>query len=453
MMHFPNAFVWGCASAAYQIEGAPAENGKGPSIWDVFSHKAGCTWEGQTGDEAADAYHRFEEDLDIMASLGIKNYRFSVSWPRVIPDGDGAVNEAGLAYYERVTDACLARGITPWVTLYHWDLPQALQDKGGWEARETAEAFARYAGIVAARLRGKVRHFFTINEPQCIIGMGYILGLHAPGLTLPPERSFRAWHNVLLAHGLADRAIREVVPDAFVSLSSTGELGYPRESYESGDASTDSLAGAVFRSSPESYIFNHQWFLDPVCLGHYPEDPGSPWYPFSRQIPAEDLEIIHRKPDAIGLNIYNGHEYAFTEPDGAWRIVPRYDGFPRTAIGWPVTPEVLRWGPRLIWERYGLPVMISENGLSCCDVISLDGQVHDPGRIDFLARYLLELGKACEDGVPVLGYFHWCFTDNYEWHSGYKERFGLIYTDYRNQRRIPKDSARWFAEVIRENGV
>ncbi len=487
-MQFSDNFVWGAASAAYQIEGGAFEDGKGPSIWDQFSHIPGKTFNGHTGDIACDTYHRAEEDLDLMQKLGIKNYRFSLSWARIFPDGTvngcggtgspgKGLNPAGIAYYDRLVDGCLARGITPWITLYHWDLPLALYHKGGWMNRKTAEHFAEYASYIAGHFKGRVKHYMTINEPQCTIGMGMENGLHAPGLHLDHETLFLCWHNLLLAHGLAARAIRREDPSAEIGASSTGALAYLPEQEEKkyrkaaaagAKSKTESLSetniyietpealrAASFKSLPLSqnpgYYFNHQWFFDPVFLGHYPDDPECPWAPLIDNIPAEDLKIISAPIDFAGLNIYNGHGLVLDDK-GEFHPEEKYPGYPRTALKWPVTPEVFYWGPRLIYERYGKPVYITENGQSCNDRIFLDGCVHDPDRIDFLHRYLRELRRACLDGVPVQGYFHWSLTDNFEWHSGYDDRFGLIYIDYRTLERIPKDSAAWYAEVIRTNG-
>ncbi len=460
-MSFPKDFIWGAASAAYQIEGAAFSDGKGPSIWDRFSHTPGAVFNGQTGDIAADAYHRFEEDLDLMQKLGIRNYRFSISWPRVLPDGTygpegsasvGKINPAGLDYYDRVTDGCLSRGITPWVTLYHWDLPQALQDRGGWRNRETAFHFARYAALIASHFRGRVKNYITVNEPQCAIGLGMGLGIHAPGLRLDHEDLFLCWHHMLLAHGLAVREIRKAAPESTVALSSTGGLAYTEHHLEK---TPEALAEASFLTPENSDpipFFNHQWVLDPTILGRYPDDPAHPWADEAKKIPPEDLAILSEPVDYIGINIYNGHEMVCSE-EGVWKTAEKYPGYPRTALKWPVTPEVIYWGPRLLYERYGLPVCILENGQACNDRIFLDGKVHDPDRIDFLHRYLKELKALCESGVPVLGYFQWSFTDNFEWHTGYDERFGLVYIDYQTQQRIPKDSAFWYSDVARTNGA
>ncbi len=464
-MKFTDDFIWGAASASYQIEGGWDADGKGPSIWDEFAHTPGKIAYGHTGDVACDAYHRFEEDLDLMQSLGIKAYRFSVSWPRIIPDGSGEINEAGLAYYDRLIDGCIERGIEPWVTLYHWDLPLALDKKGGWLNRETAESFGRFGEIFAKHFKGRVTNYYTFNEPQCIIGLGHKFLSHAPGRLLSDEEAFISWHHIVLAHGLAAKRMRAVDPDLAIGIASTGALTYLKDKPA---VTPEGMTDAAFLSLPveqnPGWFFNHQWFLDPVVFGKYPDDPNHPWQA-CKSLPfvEDDLKLVASESvNFIGLNIYNGTQVevidddtVLTEDDvvsGQCRVVNHYPGYPRTALKWPVTPEILYWGPRLINERYNLPVMITENGLSCNDKIYLDGKVHDLDRIDFLHRYLRELRAAVNDGVPITGYFHWAFTDNLEWHSGFDDRFGIIYVDYRTLERIPKDSALWYRKVILTNG-
>ncbi len=447
-MNFPKDFIWGAASASYQTEGGAFEDGKGLSIWDVFTHEPGRIADGKTGDVACDSYHRLEEDLDLLQRLGIPNYRFSVSWPRILPEGTGKVNEAGLAFYDRMVDGCLKRGIEPWLTLYHWDLPQALQEQGGWQSRRTVDAFAEYTGIIAEHFKGRVRHYITINEPQIIVGLGYGAGLHAPGLKLPEKDLFTCWHHLMLAHGSAVQILRASCPDVSIGISSTGTLGYIEEHPKE---TPQALADFSFHLAEASIPgfnswFNHQWFLDPVCKGCYPDDPGSPWAPFAETVDPSDLKVIGQPIDFIGMNLYNGTEL---DPTDDYKPANKYAGYPRTSLKWPITPPVMYWGPRLVYERYGLPIVITENGQGCNDRIFLDGKVHDPDRIDFLQRYLGELSRAVADGVPVTGYFHWSLTDNLEWHSGYDEHFGLIYIDYRTQDRILKDSALWYAELIK----
>ena len=446
---FSKDFVWGAASAAYQTEGAFAEDGKGPSIWDTFTHRPDTIFAGDNGDVACDGYHRFEEDIALLASLGIKAYRFSVSWPRVDPLGDGNWNEAGLTYYDRLVDCCLWNGVEPYVTLYHWDLPQALEDSGGWRSRKTAEAFARYAGAMAERLNGRVRNYFTLNEVQCSVQLGYGNGTYAPGLRLPPNELFACHHHQLLAHGLAFRTIQAADPQARISLASTGKLCYPSTESPSDE---ESARRATFAVSDDDWMFTHTMVLDPVCLGRYPDCTGSVLPPLLHAVPPEDLEIIHTGLDYLALNIYNGTEVR-ADKAGKPVYVPKAPGCRRTALKWPVTPEVMEFGPRFLWERYNLPVVISENGVSCNDFIYPDGQVHDPDRIDFLAQYLNALQRGTESGVPILGYFHWALTDNFEWKNGYGDRLGLVYVEYSTQRRIPKESADWYASVVRSGEI
>lgn len=446
-MSFPKDFMWGAGSSAYQIEGAYLADGKGLSIWDTFSHTEGCTYSNQTGDIACDAYHRFEEDLDLAQEIKLSHYRFSISWPRVFPTGSGQVNKAGLAYYDKVVDGCLARGLEPWITLYHWDLPNVLQENGGWQNRAILAAFAEYAALIAKHFKGRVKRYVTFNEPQCFIGMAHSSCLHAPGIPFTPDEMFVSWHHIMLAHGLACKAIRKADPEAVIGVASTGNLGYLGDQHSPTSENIKSLADATFSSeSPDvnpGWYFNHQWFLDPIILGHYPEDPNSPWNDLAKTIPNEELKLLAHPIDFIGINVYNGREY----PDTL-----KYPGYPRTALKWPITPEVIYWGPKLLYERYHLPLVITEDGLSCNDKIYLDGKVHDPDRIDFLWRYLRELKRAVNDNIPIIGYLHWSLTDNFEWHSGYEDRFGLIYIDYPTQKRILKDSAFWYKRVIESDG-
>ena len=445
---FPKDFLWGAASSAYQIEGYATADGGGASIWDTFCHTPGKIAYGDTGDIACDAYHRYEEDIALLKELGAKAYRFSTSWARVDPHADGRWNEAGLAYYDRVVDACLAAGIEPYLTLYHWELPQAAQAWYGWESRETAEAFGRYAGKMAAHFKGRVRHYFTLNEPQCTVGLGYASGVHAPGLQLNRAGQFRVLRNQLLAHGYAQRAIKAADPDAVVGIASTGRLCYPQQETPEDIAAARE---ATFAVDDNDWTFTHNWLLDPICFGTFPDARGTALELLANSVSPEDMAIIHCVPDMLGYNIYNGHEVKAAGSGFAY--VPRYPGFPRTALKWPVCPEVLDWGVRFLQERYGLPGYITENGLSCNDRIYLDGNVHDPDRIDFLARYLQALNRAIDSGADIRGYFHWALTDNFEWHNGYCDRFGLVFIDYPTATRIPKDSFRWYQKVIRSGTV
>lgn len=447
MSAFPKDFIWGVACASYQCEGAWNEDGKGPNIWDNFCHELGGNHirHGDTGDTACDSYHRFREDIALMKAHNIRAYRFSVSWARVIPDGDGAVNERGLKFYEDLVDELLANGIQPMATLYHWDLPSALQDKGGWLSRDTAEAFGRYAGIVAQRLKGKVRRYMTLNEPQCTAVLGYATGEHAPGLKLGEEKLAQVFHVLCLAHSAAYRAVKAADPDALVGAVTCGRLCYPEEDTPEG---REAAYRETFNlSSAYGWGFTANIFLDSLCFKKYDETAPAAVRRFAATIPPEEWEKMEA-PDFIGMNIYSG------DPVNAkGEYVPFHPGFPLTAMKWRVTPEVMHYGPLHLYHRYGKPLMITENGQSCNDRVFLDGKVHDPERIDFLHRYLLELKKGIDEGVPMEGFLQWSFLDNFEWAQGYDERFGIIYVDFPTGKRIPKDSAAWYAQVIAENGA
>lgn len=442
-MTFKDDFYWGAGSAAYQTEGAWNEDGKGNSIWDEFCHTPGRIRHGETGDVATDAYHRFEEDLSIMKTLGLNSYRFSVSWPRIFPDGRGSINRKGLDYYDRVVDGLLSSGITPFITLYHWDLPLALEREGGWENRSTAEAFIDYAAFIAKHFDGRVSHYITLNEPQCFIGLGYGSGIHAPGRRLSDNALAQCIHHVLLAHGGATAAMRACSKAALeIGLASTGKVCYPA-SYAPGSKSEDNAAArdATF-SLQENWTFSHTWLLDAAVFGQYPDELPA-FCLLNETISETDRSMIREPMNFIGLNIYNG-----IPVDAEGNAVKKPPGFPRTALKWPVTPECMYFGPLFIYDRYKLPVTVTENGLSCNDLVYLDGAVHDAGRIDFLTRYLVRLKQAADEGVPVNGYFHWSLTDNFEWHSGFDERFGLVYIDYATQKRFIKDSGYWYRDYL-----
>lgn len=447
-MSFPEGFLWGVASSAYQIEGHSTADGGGKSIWDTFCHTPGKIAYGDHGDIACDHYHRFEEDIALMKQLGVHAYRFSTSWARIDPNGDGNWNLAGLAFYDRIVELCLQNDIIPYITLYHWELPQAVEYRGGWRVRETASAFARYAGRMASHFKGRVSHYFTLNEPQCTVSLGHETGVHAPGMQLDIRGYFGVLVNQLLAHGLAQRAIKEADPNAVVGIASTGRLCYPETETP---ADIAAARAACFAVSDTDWTFTHHWLLDPICLGRFPACTGTALEPLTAAVSPEDMATIHAVPDLLGYNIYNGH--AVRACENGFEYVERYPGFPRTAMKWPVTPEVLDWGVRFLQERYGLPCCITENGLSCNDRIYLDGKVHDAERIDFLTRYLRCLNRAVQNGADIRGYFHWAFTDNFEWSNGYGERFGLVFVDYPTGRRICKDSFHWYKEVISQNTV
>lgn len=448
-MQFPKDFVWGAATAAYQVEGAACEDGKGLSIWDTFCKQPGRVFEGQSGDVACDSYHRFKEDVALMAKLGIRAYRFSVSWPRVLPNGTGAVNEKGVAFYSALIDELLKNGITPYLTLFHWDYPQALFERGGWLNPDSSDWFAEYASLVGERFGDRVKHFMTVNEPQCFIGLSYVGTVHAPGIHFPRAAALKMAHNVLLSHGKAVQALRAAAPDCKIGLAPIGDSYFPAtERPEDIEAARQ----ATFRTDPENWAFSIPWWSDPILFGRYPQDAVTAFGEDMPAVGANDMKIISQPMDFYGQNIYQASPVS-SDGRGGYRLAPRKTGHAKTAIGWPVTPEILYWLPKFLYERYKTPLLITENGVSCTDAPSADGKVHDSVRIDFLKAYLLNLGRAVREGVDVRGYFHWSLLDNFEWANGYNDRFGLIYIDYETQKRIPKDSAFWYSETVRTNGA
>ena len=443
-MAFCEDFVWGAASSAYQTEGYPTADGGGESVWDVFCRAPGAIANGDDGSVACDGYHRFEEDIGLLASLGLSAYRFSTSWARIDPNGDGRWNEAGLRYYDRVVDCCTKNGVSPWMTLFHWELPQALEEKGGWQNCKTAEAFSRFAGMMAERFKDRVRHFITLNEPQIVLKLGYSDGVHAPGKQLSLPQLVSCWKNLMLAHGLSFRAIRKAAPQAQIGIASTGRLCYPHSPSDETAARQE-----TFRLTDTDWMFTHPIVLDAVCFGRV-EPEGEKLRELISAVTPGEWDLMHAKPDFIGVNAYNGSEIA-AGPGGMPVYLPRPVGAPRTALKWPITPEIMEDGLSYLFDRYGLALYVTECGLSCNDRIYLDGQVHDLDRIDFLHRYLLSLRKGAEK-ADIRGFFHWSLTDNFEWHSGYGERFGLVYIDFSTQKRTLKDSAGWFSRTARENG-
>ena len=449
-MSFPQGFLWGAATASYQVEGAASEAGKGPSVWDMMCRKEGAIWNGQSGEVACDHYHRHREDVALWKDIGLRAYRFSISWPRVIPAGTGPVNEKGLAFYDCLVDQLLAAGIEPFVTLFHWDYPLELYYRGGWLNPASADWFAEYARAVVERLSDRVTHWMTLNEPQCFVGLGHRDGVHAPGDKLAFREVLRIAHHVLLAHGKAVQAIRaHSKGPAQVGYAPVGVVRMPAseapEDVEAARRATFSI------TEPRDYWVN-TWWMDPVILGRYPEDGLRAFAQDLPQFPDADLETICQPLDFFGVNIYRG-EVVRAGSEGAPEPVGLPLGYPMTHFRWQVTPEALRWGPRFFFERYHLPIVVTENGMANADWVALDGRVHDPQRIDFTRRYLLELEKALADGVEVRGYFHWSIMDNFEWAEGYRQRFGLIYVDYPTQERILKDSAYWYREVIATDGA
>lgn len=452
---FPKHFVWGSATASYQIEGGWNEDGKGLSIWDEFSHTPGKIFDGTTGDVACDHYHRFREDVALMKKMGLRAYRFSVSWPRLLPEGVGKVNEAGVKFYNNLIDALLEAGITPYMTLYHWDLPLALQEKGGWSNREIADWFANFVELIAKRFGDRVKHFITINEISVFI-KGIVNGIHAPGILTTPDYYVKAYHNILLAHGRAVEVLRQLVPDAKIGVGPALMPYMPltekdEEACRNTVFSVKRMIGGKPNNAIAEFINVPSMLLDPVVFGKYPEDGVEV---IGKYLPAtwqEDLKTIHQPIDFIGFNCYQGR-FAAEDGNGGIRMAKQAPGYARTAINWPVNPECIYWVAKYLYERYHLPLIVTENGISTHDWVSLDGKVHDPNRIDYLNRHLLQLEKAIDEGVEVLGYFCWSFMDNYEWARGYFDRFGLVFVDLETQKRTVKDSGFWYQKVIETNG-
>ncbi|MCM1221335.1 MAG: family 1 glycosylhydrolase [Lachnospiraceae bacterium] len=433
-MGFSKDFLWGAATAAYQVEGAYADDGKGLGIWDALSE--GHVVHGDNGNISTDHYHRYKEDVALMKEIGLKTYRFSISWPRVIPE-EGVVNEKGLAFYSSLVDELLAAGIEPMVTLFHWNLPMWAYEKGGWLWDGISDVFADYVKIVVDALSDRVQYWMTINEPQAFIGGGYLGAMHAPFLQVM-DKIPELTKNTLYAHGKAVSMIRaNAGKKPLIGFAPTGSYFTPEED------TPEAVEKARQLTYEESMPFGTAWWMDPVLLGTIPQGQQN-------ILTAEDMKIIYQPLDFCGFNLYNSNNY--NDPyDGSRNPLIR-PGIPRTAMGWPITPEALYWIPRFHYERYHLPILITENGMANIDFIMSDGQVHDPQRIDYMRRYLKEVRRAVDDGIPVMGYQYWSFMDNFEWADGYDKRFGLIYVDYQTLERTPKDSARFYAEVIRTNG-
>lgn len=449
-MGFNKDFVWGVATSAYQIEGAADTDGKGKSIWDVFAQQQGAIFEGHTGEVACDHYHRMEEDVRLMAGLGVKAYRFSISWARVLPEGIGRVNEKGIAFYERLVDLLLEYNITPYVTLYHWDLPYALYLKGGWMNPESPQWFANYVALIGKRFKDKVKHFITFNEPQVFIGCSFIQGVHAPGVKMGRRECLQMSHHVLLAHGRAVQALRGEVADVKIGYAPTSDAAIPVS------ASQQDIAAArkAYFATPggDDWVWSVSWWSDPVLLGKYPEDGMKNLEPDLPRITPEDMQLISQPIDFYGQNIYRGN-LVCEGKNGEPEFLKHKIGGPKTAIGWHVNFDCLYWGTKFLYERYQKPIYITENGMSSHDWVSIDGKIHDMARIDYLQRHLQGLRCAAEEGADIAGYFQWSLMDNFEWSQGYSERFGLVYVDFQSLERIPKDSYYWYHNTIAKNGT
>jgi beta-glucosidase len=447
-MAFPKDFAWGAAAASYQIEGGAYEDGKGLSVWDTMCKTPGAIADGNTGDIACDHYHRYEEDARIMGEIGLKAYRLSISWPRVLPEGTGKINQAGLDFYDRLVDSLIANGIDPWVTLFHWDFPRELYVKGGWLNRDSADWFAEYTAVIVDKLSDRVSNWITLNEPQCFVGIGHITGVHAPGLKLPQCDSMLAAHNTLRAHGKAVQTIRaRAKKKPFIGYAPVGAIRVPAT-----NSPEDIEAARKLMFSTYGDIWNNVWFSDPMILGHYPEDGLKQYEKDMPEIKSGDMETIHQPLDFYGYNTYSATNVKATE-DGGFEVLKPKPGSPLSDMGWLINPDGLYWGSKFFYEHYGLPIVVTENGMANCDRVHLDGKVHDPERIDYISRYLQALSKAIDEGVDARGYFVWSIMDNFEWAYGFDKRFGLVYVDYATQKRTLKDSAYWYKDVIASNGA
>jgi beta-glucosidase len=439
---FPNDFVWGCATASYQIEGAVNEDGRGPSIWDSFSHTPGKVAHGDTGDVACDSYRRYQEDTQLMKALGAKAYRMSLAWSRILPEGKGAVNAKGLDHYERVIDNLLANGITPYVTMFHWDLPQALP--GGWQSRDTAYAFADYAALVAGRLSDRVSHFMTVNELRCFTDLAYSTGQKAPGLKLPAAQVNQIRHHGVLAHGMGVQAIRaHARPGTQVGLADNATFFVPV-------IETEEHVEAARKATREA----NAMFLTAIMEGRYTDSYLEGEGAAAPKVQAGDMNAIGSPLDFVALNVYAPNYVRADAAKPGYVVLPHLANSPRMASPWLyVGPEVAYWGVRCVHDLWKPKALyISENGCSADDVM-VDGRVDDPDRIMYLRNYLGQFQRATHEGLPLKGYFLWSLMDNFEWEDGYGKRFGIHYVDFATQKRTPKLSAHWYRELIRRNAL
>jgi len=442
---FPPSFVFGVAAASAQIEGAATADGKGESIWDHFARQPGKVAGGHTPEVACDHYHRFDEDFALMASLGVKHYRLSISWPRLYPQGDGPVNPAGLAFYRRLFDSLARHGIAPWVTLFHWDLPQALEDRGGWTSRATVDAFARYARTVVAEFAGSVTHWITLNEIRCFTTLAYGMGIKAPGRRESEAVVNQTIHHALLAHGHAVRAVRELGgPGAQVGLTDNCEASVPLT-----ETDADIEAARAWFTDRNAHILG-------AMHGHgYPDAYLARTGSAAPQVQRGDFDVISTPTDYLGLNIYTATFVRAGRRGAPYEALALPTQYPRADSPWlHLVPQAIYWAPRMCHELYGhRSIYITENGCGYDDESVVDGEVIDLHRRDYLRSHLREVHRAIADGVPIDGYFLWSFIDNYEWEDGYGRRFGIVHNDYETQRRTPKLSAGWYADVMRTRRV
>jgi beta-glucosidase len=444
MKEFPEGFVWGAASAAYQVEGGVNQGGRGETVWDRFCRTPGKIKNGDTGDVACDHYNRYKEDVAIMKEIGLQAYRFSMAWSRIFPDGKGKINQQGVDFYRSLVDELLENGITPYITLFHWDTPQALQDKGGWANRDTALYFRDYAAAAVQALGDRVKNWMALNEPGVYVICGNLMGIHAPGLS-DLSTGLHAAHHLLFGHGLALRAMRDVKSGLSLGIALDTTINEP---------ATDKPEDAEAAKRCEATC--QRWYIDPIFKGDYPELGKELYKGLLPEIRENDMEIIHTPMDWLGLNYYKRTVVVHDgDNDMPWKARPvTPEGAPVTDFGWEIHADSFYRWLKIIQQEYDPPaIYITENGASFGDGPDEDGLVNDQRRIDYLNGHIGAVHSAIQDGVRLRGYFQWSIMDNFEWSEGYSQRFGIVYVDYKTQKRIIKESGRWYSRVIQANGL
>lgn len=441
---FPQGFLWGSATASYQVEGAYKEDGRGMSVWDTFSHTPGKVFQGDTGDVADDFYHRYKSDIAMMKQMGLKGFRFSAAWPRILPGGTGQVNQKGIDFYARLVDELRNAGIEPFCTLFHWDLPQVLQDKGGWQNPDSPKWFAEYADVFARRMGTRIGQYMTMNEMRTFVEGGYAGTHHAPGLGMGQRHVAQLTHHVVLAHGMAVRALRAAAPHAKVGLADNATACTPVIE----DAANVAAARKAYREENAMYLTVIQ---EGRYTDQYLKRMGSDGPKFT----AEELKIISSPLDFVGINVYLPQWIRAANNEKGYENVPWPASYPHADSPWlKIGPEALYWSPKMVHDIWGVKtIYVTENGCSATDTVAGDGHVYDTDRVAYLRNYMSQMQRAVSEGVPVKGYFLWSLLDNFEWADGYEKRFGIVYVDFKTQERIPKLSAQFYAETIRRNSV
>lgn len=441
---FHKDFLWGTATAAYQVEGAAYEDGRGLSTWDVYCRQEGNVKEGHTGEIGCDHYHLYKQDVALMKKMGQKAYRFSISWSRVLPDGVGKLNEKGMEFYDNLINELVANGIEPCVTLYHFDYPYELMKRGGWMNPDSPKWFEEYAAKMAEHFSDRVKIWMTINEPQCVVGGSYLRRYGMLGYYYLEEALLVA-HNMMLGHGLAVKALRENAKQPLeIGYAPQGHIAYP---YEENDDNIQAAKDWMFNVNDRPF-YDNVWWSEPMLKGVYPESGLQKYGKAMPKIGSNDMDIIAQPLDFFGVNAYGGRAVVMGK-DGKPQEIKRCEGHPENACLWPEDFDAFYYGMKAFYERYQLPILITEGGTPQCDWVSVDGRVHDPNRIDYYTRHLKNLQRAYEDGVDMKGYLAWSFMDNFEWGTGFTKRFGLVYVDYTTKERIVKDSGYWYADLIR----